>query len=103
VGHPAIMMSFAGDLSTCIECNSWILLRYTGTHKGEFMGLAPMGKQATALVVDMYHIKDGKIVWGKRVPTPDLAFFMQLGACGIHRKGTETLPKKHQIAHMHRK
>ncbi len=65
----------------------WILLRYTGTHKGEFMGLAPTGKKVTSLVVDMYRIKDGKIVWGKRVPTPDLAFFMQLGLVEYTEKG----------------
>lgn len=65
----------------------WILLRYTGTHKGEFMGLVPTGKQLTSLVVDMYRIEAGKIVWGKRVPTPDLAFFMQLGLVEYTEKG----------------
>ena len=74
----------------------WILLRYSGTHKGEFMGLAPTGKQVTSLVVDMYRIKDEKIVWGKRVPTPDLAFFMQLGLVQYTEKGRklfQTSPK----------
>ncbi len=65
----------------------WILLRYSGTNKGAFMGLAPTGKQVTSLVVDMYRIKDDKIVWGKRVPTPDLAFFMQLGLVQYTEKG----------------
>jgi len=65
----------------------WILLRYAGTHKGDFMGVAPTGKQVTSLVVDMYRIKEGKIVWGKRVPTPDLAFFIQLGLVEYTEKG----------------
>ena len=65
----------------------WILLRYSGTHKGDFMGLSPTGKQVTSLAVDMYRIEDGKIVWGKRVPTPDLAFFMQLGLVEYTEKG----------------
>ena len=65
----------------------WILLRYSGTHKGEFMGLSPTGKQVTSLAVDMYRIEDGKIVWGKRVPTPDLAFFMQLGLVEYTERG----------------
>jgi predicted ester cyclase len=67
----------------------WILLRYTGTHKGEFMGLAPTGKQVTSTVVDMYRLENGKIVWGKRVPTPDLAFFMQLGLVQYTEKGKQ--------------
>ena len=57
----------------------WILLSYTGTHKGEFMGLSPTNKKLISLAVDMYRFENGKIVWGKRVPTPDLAFFKQLG------------------------
>jgi predicted ester cyclase len=65
----------------------WILLRYSGTHRGQFMGLAPTGKQVSSLAVDMYRIEDGKIVWGKRVPTPDLAFFMQLGLVEYTEKG----------------
>ena len=40
----------------------WILLRYSGTHKGDFMGLSPTGKQVSSLAVDMYRIEDGKIV-----------------------------------------
>jgi predicted ester cyclase len=57
----------------------WILLSYTGTHQGEFMGLSPTNKKLTSLAVDMYRFKNSRIVWGKRVPTPDLAFFKQLG------------------------
>jgi predicted ester cyclase len=71
----------------------WILLKYTGTHKGEFMGLAPTGKKLTSLAVDMYRIENGKIVWGKRVPTPDLAFFKQLGLIEYTETGKRLFPE----------
>ena len=51
------------------------------------MGLEPSGKQVTSLAVNMYRIEDGKIVWGKRVPTPDLTLFMQLGLVEYTEKG----------------
>jgi predicted ester cyclase len=57
----------------------WVHLSYTGTHTGEWMGLAPTGKKITCKAIDIYRIVDGKIAWGKRVPTPDFSFFQQLG------------------------
>lgn len=75
------------------EDKVWILLRYTGTHKGEFMGLPPTGKKLTSLAVDMYRLKDGKIVWGKRIPTPDLAFFKQLGLIEYTEAGKKLFPE----------
>jgi C-1 hydroxylase len=71
----------------------WVLLRYTGTHKGEFMGLAPTGKKLTSLAVDMYRLENCKIVWGKRVPTPDLAFFKQLGLIEYTETGKRLFPE----------
>jgi predicted ester cyclase len=71
----------------------WILLSYSGTHKGEFMGLAPTGKKLTSLAVDMYRFNNGKIVWGKRVPTPDLAFLRQLGLIEYTEKGKQLFPE----------
>lgn len=37
-----------------------------GTHKGEFMGIAPTGKQVTVELIDIHHITGGKVVerWG---------------------------------------
>jgi len=75
------------------EDKVWILLRYTGTHKGEFMGLAPTGKKLRSLAVDMYRLEDGKIVWGKRIPTPDLAFFKQLGLIEYTEAGKQLFPE----------
>ena len=39
-------------------------LRFTfhGTHQGEFMGIAPTGKQVTMSGIDILRIAEGKIV-----------------------------------------
>jgi steroid delta-isomerase-like uncharacterized protein len=34
----------------------------TGTHKGELMGIAPTGKQATVTGIDIERFQDGKLV-----------------------------------------
>jgi steroid delta-isomerase-like uncharacterized protein len=37
-----------------------------GTHRGEFHGIAPTGKQVEVRAIDMFRVKNGKIVehWG---------------------------------------
>jgi steroid delta-isomerase-like uncharacterized protein len=49
-----------------------------GTHKGEFMGIAPTGKQITMTGIDILRFADGKVVehWGN---TDDLGMMQQLG------------------------
>lgn len=37
-------------------------VRWTGTHQGEYMGIAPTGKQVTYTAITVYRIADGKIV-----------------------------------------
>ena len=58
-----------------------LVTRYscTGTHQGEFMGLAPTGKQVTCSGTDTYRIVEGKIV-ELREQWDALGFFQQLGA-----------------------
>ncbi len=51
----------------------------TGTHQGEFMGLAPTGKQFTTSGTDTYRIVEGKIV-EYRGQWDALGFLQQLGA-----------------------
>jgi len=51
----------------------------TGTHRGEFMGLAPTGKQLTPSALDIFRIVEGKVV-EERVELDTLGFFQQLGA-----------------------
>jgi steroid delta-isomerase-like uncharacterized protein len=53
-------------------------LTVRGTHKGEFMGIAPTGKQITISVIDIARIASGKIVerWGAE---DNLGMMQQLG------------------------
>ncbi len=50
-----------------------------GTHKGEFMGIAPTGKQITVSGIDIIRLSGGKVIerWGN---FDDLAMMQQLGA-----------------------
>jgi predicted ester cyclase len=52
---------------------------FTGTHKGELMGVAPTGKQVSAGLIIIYRIAGGKIVehW---MQVDTLGILQQLGA-----------------------
>ena len=56
-------------------------VRYTmtGTHRGEFMGMAPTGKQITVAGIEIIRVAGGKAVehWGV---TDQMAMLQQLGA-----------------------
>jgi C-1 hydroxylase len=66
----------------------WVRLAYTGTHKGEFMGLAPTGKKITSKAVDIYRIVNGKLAEYWNV-TDNVNIFKQIGAIEITEKGKE--------------
>jgi predicted ester cyclase len=53
--------------------------RWSGTHVGEYMGIAPTGKQVTLTGIHILRIAGGKIVeeWGE---SDNLGFMEQLGA-----------------------
>lgn len=53
--------------------------RIQGTHRGEFMGVAPSGKQIDVPVIDILRIADGRVVehWGV---SDGMAMMEQLGA-----------------------
>ena len=70
----------------------WVLLAYTGTHKGEFRGLAPTGKKITAKAVDIYRIANGKLVEYWNV-TNSLNLFRQMGAIEYTEKGKKLFPE----------
>lgn len=38
------------------------LVRWTGTHQGEYLGIAPTGKQVTYTAITIYRIVGGKVV-----------------------------------------
>jgi len=56
----------------------WTRSIVKGTHKGEYRGVPPTGKETTIRCVDIYRIVDGKIVesWGIY---DNMDFFKQLG------------------------
>jgi len=54
-------------------------LRISGTHQGEFLGIAPTGKQVTFTGIDILRIAEGKVMehWGN---VDELGMLQQLGA-----------------------
>ncbi len=70
----------------------WVRLAYTGTHKGEFMGLAPTGKKITSKAVDIYRIVNGKLAEYWNV-TDNVGMFKQIGAIEITEKGKKLFPE----------
>jgi predicted ester cyclase len=66
------------------EDSVWIRVTITGTHTGEYRGIAPTGKKVVMEAVPSYRIVDGKIVEGWSVWNP-LDLFRQLGV--IEYKG----------------
>ena len=66
----------------------WVRLSYTGTHKGEFMGLSPTGKKIRAEAVDIYRIVNGKLAEYWNV-TDNVNIFKQVGAIEITEKGKQ--------------
>jgi C-1 hydroxylase len=73
----------------------WVLLAYTGTHKGEFMGLNPTGKKITSKAVDIYRVVDGKLAEYWNV-TDNLNIFKQVGALEVTEKGKQLFPEERQ-------
>ncbi len=70
----------------------WVRLSYAGTHKGEFMGLAPTGRKITSKAVDIYRIVDGKLAEYWNV-TDNVHIFVQIGAIAITEKGRSAFGK----------
>jgi len=56
----------------------WVRVIETGTHTGEYHGLAPTGNKVTAKAVHNFHIVNGKFVEGISV-SDDLNFYKQIG------------------------
>ena len=61
----------------------WIHSIMTGTHKGEFNGIAPTGKKVSVEMFDRVRTRDGKAVehWGV---SNDLGMMTQLGVIPEH-------------------
>ncbi len=70
----------------------WLRLTYTGTHTGEWLGMAPTGKKITTTAFDIFRIVDGKIVEG-RFATDELSFLLPLGVIDYTEKGKKLFGK----------
>jgi len=70
----------------------WVHVKTTGTHTGEWMGIAPTGKKVTSEMVDIYRIVNGKHVEGRFV-TDQLDFLKQLGVIEYTEKGKKLFPE----------
>jgi predicted ester cyclase len=71
----------------------WVLLTYSGTHTGDFMGLAPTGNKITTKAVDIYRIVNGKLAEYWNV-TDFMRFFKPIGAIEYTEKGKKLFPEE---------
>jgi len=70
----------------------WDRVTVTGTHTGEYHGIAPTGKKITFTGVRIWRIIDGKVV--ERTSVYDfLDFYKQIGAIKYTEKGKKLFPE----------
>ena len=68
----------------------WVRNTITGTHLGEFRGIAPSGNTFTETSVDIFRIENGKLIEGWNV-TDELDFYKQIGAIEYTEQGKQLL------------
>jgi len=68
-------------------------LKGTGTHKGEYRGLAPTGKKITWEAISIYRIVDGKVA-ELLCAIAELSFLKQLGVIEYTEKGKKLFPEE---------
>jgi len=71
----------------------WVRVKYEGTHKGEYRGIAPTGKKFTMTAVSIYRIVEGKVAERESV-FDALDFYKQLGVIKYTEKGKKLFPSK---------
>jgi C-1 hydroxylase len=74
------------------EDKVWVRFSGTGTHKGEWRGLAPTGKNVTFRGVQIWRLVDGKIV-SKDSILDLLDALKQLGVIEYTKKGKKLFPE----------
>ena len=70
----------------------WVRFRFTGTHTGEYLGLAPTGKKITVEIVDIFRMVDGKAVEEWEV-SDGLDSLKQLGLIEYTEKAKKIFPE----------
>ena len=71
----------------------WVLLKATGTHTGEYRGLAPTGKKITSMSVNIYRIVNNKFIESWAVED-SMDFLKQLGLIEYTEKGKKLFPQE---------
>ena len=71
----------------------WVRITFTGTHSGEWMGMAPTGKKITTEMVDIFRIVNGKLVEYRDVNN-NLDFLKKLGLIEYTEKGKQLFSQK---------
>ncbi len=70
----------------------WVRFTFTGTHTGEYRGLAPTGKTITVTAVDIFRVIDGKVVEEWEV-ADGLDMLLQLGMIEYTVTGRAVFPE----------
>jgi predicted ester cyclase len=72
-------LAISGDQLVTDEDKIAVAYTMTGTHQGEFMGVAPTGRKIRARGVQIARFQDGKMVerWGS---SDQLGILQQIGA-----------------------
>lgn len=71
----------------------WARITFTGTHTGEWMGIAPTGKTVTTEMVDIFRILNGKLVEYRDVSN-NLDFLNKLGLIEYTEQGKQLFPQE---------
>ena len=71
----------------------WVRVKATGTHTGEWMGLAPTAKKVTTEMVDIFRIENGKLVEYRDVNN-NLDFLKKLGLIEYTEQGKQFFPQE---------
>jgi predicted ester cyclase len=66
----------------------WARITFTGTHTGEWMGLAPTGKTVTTEMVDIFRIENGKLIEYRDVNN-NMDFLNKLGLIEYTEQGKQ--------------
>ena len=71
----------------------WVHFTGTGTHKGDWSGLAPTGKKVTFRAVQMWRIVNGKVV-SKESISDSLVALKQIGVIEYTEKGKKVFQQE---------
>ena len=71
----------------------WVFIKGTGTHTGEFWGIAPTNEKMTIMMVQMWRVVDGKVV-EKRSVADEMEVYKKAGLIKYTEKGKKLFPKE---------